>query len=426
MAPRSSSTSPTKKSAAGGHKKNSSTSSNSSKITLPRKSIPAPLTRLKFIPQRTATAARQQRPASLAQAGPSRTTSIRMSPSPSKLVPAGAVAPAAATTSSSNPSAAGPLSPEGAAGLRQLRILNASTVDLPGTAGSPDAAAAPASAAATATSAPAERSPPPSRLPLAIVPPSRKPVPPTRNPARPPPVINQISPMGTTTTFIFPAPPTHPVPPVRPPLPPPSTTSSKLPRVRGVSPPSPSTTSSSKLPRVRRGISPPSSPPKFAPPPPHLPPAAYIPAGARRGVSAPIRFLAGSDAGSLLAPPAVNGRGRARARGMPAPPGRGGGHGGRGMPPRLPIPNFSRPLWRIRGGAWPQRSSSMPVASAGPIGVAFSQSLPGRLSALPEAGLVPFQQLGEEEKEEKKEEGEEGAAWPLADKPLPPLPKKDN
>ncbi|KAF9641252.1 hypothetical protein BFW01_g612 [Lasiodiplodia theobromae] len=289
-----------------------------------------------------------------------------MSPSPSKLVLAAGVAPAAATTSSSNPSAAGPLSPEGAAGLRQLQILNASTVDLPGTAGSPDATAAPT----PATTAPAERSPPPSRLPLAIVPPSRKPVPPVRNPARPPPVINQISPMGTTTTFIFPAPPTGPVPPVRPPLPPPSlSTTSKLPRVRGVSPPSPATTSS-KLPRVRRGISPPSPPPGFAPP--HLPPAAYIPVGARRGVSAPIRFLAGSDAGSLLAPPA--------------------------------------------------RSSSMPVAPAGPVGVAFSQSLPGRLSALPEAGLVPFQQLGEE----KKEEGEEGAAWPLADKPLPPLPKKDN
>ncbi|KAB2571375.1 hypothetical protein DBV05_g9957 [Lasiodiplodia theobromae] len=397
MAPRSSSTSHTKKSVAGGHNKNSSISSNSSKIALPRKSIPAPLTRLKFIPQRTTTAARQQRPASLAQAGPSRTTSIRMSPSPTKLVPAaGAAAPAAATTTSSNPSAAGPLSPEGAAGLRQLRILNASTVDLPGTAGSPDATAAPT----PATTAPAERSPPPSRLPLAIVPPSRKPVPPVRNPARPPPVINQISPMGTTTTFIFPAPPTGPVPPVRPPLPPPSLS-----------------TTSSKLPRVRRGISPPSPPPGFAPP--HLPPAAYIPAGARRGVSAPIRFLAGSDAGSLLAPPAVNGRGRGRG-GMPAP-GRGSGHG-RGMPPRLPIPNFSRPLWRIRGGAWPQRSSSMPVAPAGPVGVAFSQSLPGRLSALPEAGLVPFQQLGEE----KKEEGEEGAAWPLADKPLPPLPKKDN
>ncbi|KAF4544263.1 uncharacterized protein LTHEOB_6381 [Lasiodiplodia theobromae] len=411
MAPRSSSTSPTKKSAAGGHKKNSSTSSNSSKIALPRKSIPAPLTRLKFIPQRTSTAARQQRPASLAQAGPSRATSIRMSPSPTKLIPAAGAA--ATAVSSPNPSAAGPLSPGGAAGLRQLRILNASTVDLPGTAGSPDATAAPT----PATTSPAERSPPPSRLPLAIVPPSRKPVPPVRNPARPPPVINQISPMGTTTTFIFPAPPTGPVPPVRPPLPPPSlSTTSKLPRVRGVSPPSPATTSS-KLPRVRRGISPPSPPPGFAPP--HLPPAAYIPAGARRGVSAPIRFLAGSDAGSLLAPPAVNGRGRGRG-GMPAP-GRGSGHG-RGMPPRLPIPNFSRPLWRVRGGAWPRRSSSMPVAPAGPVGVAFSQSLPGRLSALPEAGLVPFQQLGEE----KKEEGEEGAAWPLADKPLPPLPKKDN
>lgn len=70
----------------------------------------------------------------------------------------------------------------------------------------------------------------------------------------------------------------------------------------------------------------------------------------------------------------------------------------------------------------------MPVAPAGPIGVALSEALPGRLSALPEAGLVPFQQMGEEEKDkkEKKKEGEEDAAWPLTDKPLPPLPKKDN
>lgn len=69
----------------------------------------------------------------------------------------------------------------------------------------------------------------------------------------------------------------------------------------------------------------------------------------------------------------------------------------------------------------------MPVAPAGPIGVALSEALPGRLSALPEVGLVAFQQLGEEEEKEKdKKEGEEGSAWPLTDKPLPPLPKKDN
>ncbi|KAL1637682.1 hypothetical protein SLS58_009212 [Diplodia intermedia] len=314
------SSSPSKKSTAGGN----------TKLALPRKSVPAPLTRLKFIPQRPPAADRRQLPASLAQAGPNRATTIKMA-SPSKRP---AAAAPAADPSPSPSSASSALSPGGAAGLRKLRLLNASTADLPGAAA---AAAAAATAAAATTTGPPARPTPPSRLPLAACP-----------------------------------------------LPP-------------------------------------------------LPPAAYIPAGTRRIVSAPLAVPRARPSLAAAAAATATATATATAAAAPAaaPPRRR---------PRRPIPNFSRPLSGEGGrGSWPQRSSSLPVPPRGPVGVALSEPLLHRLEMLAEEDLVPF--VGEEEEdddddEDEDEEDEEGGGgvWPLpggrerADKPLPPLPtvlKKD-
>ncbi|KAH7030031.1 hypothetical protein B0J12DRAFT_768594 [Macrophomina phaseolina] len=82
-----------------------------SKISLPRKSFPAPLMRLKFIPQRSSAARQHHRPASLAQAGPNKHSPIKMGPSQSSSFPL-------------------PRPPSRPSGLRKLRLFNASTVNL--------------------------------------------------------------------------------------------------------------------------------------------------------------------------------------------------------------------------------------------------------------------------------------------------------
>ncbi|GME50166.1 hypothetical protein GTA08_BOTSDO08445 [Neofusicoccum parvum] len=89
----------------------SSSPSKKPKISLPRKSFPAPLTRLKFIPQRT-TAPGAHLPASLAQAGPHHNTPIKM-PSPPKISVTAA-----------------PLTLAAASGPRKLRLLNTSSANL--------------------------------------------------------------------------------------------------------------------------------------------------------------------------------------------------------------------------------------------------------------------------------------------------------
>ncbi|KAF4304237.1 hypothetical protein GTA08_BOTSDO08445 [Botryosphaeria dothidea] len=145
-------TSSPSKSAAGG-----------SKISRPRKSFPAPLTRLKFIPQRPPAARLRHRPASLAQAGPTRGTPIKMGGSPSK--------------SSS--------SPAGAPGLRKLRLLNASTLNLH-----------------------APLPPPPAAVARRAVPPS---VLPSGSPVKKRGLVRELS--TPELVAAFPAPPSRPAPP---------------------------------------------------------------------------------------------------------------------------------------------------------------------------------------------------------------------
>lgn len=75
--------------------------------------------------------------------------------------------------------------------------------------------------------------------------------------------------------------------------------------------------------------------------------------------------------------------------------------------------NFSRPLPpHHQAAAWPERSSSLQVRPAGPIGVAVSAPA---MPLIGECELVPFQQL---DIEEEGSECDVGDHWPIVNGPI--------